>query len=115
MDDFEKYIAKRKRQNSVFAESLEKGYENFKIGILLRRAREESGMTQEQIAKLLNTQKSAISRIENHAEDIRPSTLTNMPRLWENGFNYRYLKTIHLKQELHPLPTSNFPLPTFDF
>ncbi len=75
MDDLEKYIAKRKRQNSVFAESLEKGYENFKIGILLRRAREESGMTQEQIAKLLNTQKSAISRIENHAEDIRPSTL----------------------------------------
>lgn len=75
MDDLEKYIAKRKRQNPGFAENFEKGYENFKIGILPRQAREESGMTQEQIAKLLNTQKSAISRIENHAEDIRLSTL----------------------------------------
>lgn len=53
----------------------ESGYENFKIGVLLRQAREEAGMTQEQLAKKLNTKKSAISRIENHAEDIRLSTL----------------------------------------
>ncbi len=75
MDDLEKYIENRKQQNPDFAESFEKGYENFKIGILLRQAREDAGMTQEQIAKLLNTKKSAISRIENHAEDIRLSTL----------------------------------------
>jgi DNA-binding XRE family transcriptional regulator len=75
MDDLEKYIEKRKQQNPAFAEDFEKGYENFKIGVLLRQAREEAGMTQEQIAKILNTKKSAISRIENHAEDIRLSTL----------------------------------------
>jgi len=74
MDDLEKYIKKRK-QSPVFAQSFEEGYENFKIGILLRRAREEAGMTQEQLAGLLNTKKSALSRIENHAEDIRLSTL----------------------------------------
>ncbi len=42
---------------------------------MLRQARESEGITQEEIAKKLNTKKSAISRIENHAEDIRLSTL----------------------------------------
>ncbi len=32
-------------------------------------------MTQDQLAKQLNTKKTAISRIENHAKDIRLSTL----------------------------------------
>jgi transcriptional regulator with XRE-family HTH domain len=42
---------------------------------MLKQAREESGFTQEQLAEKLKTKKSAISRIENHAEDIRLSTL----------------------------------------
>lgn len=75
MDDLEKYIQKRKNQSSCFAKQFEEGYENFKIGILLRRAREEAGITQEQLAQKLKTKKSAISRIENHSADIRLSTL----------------------------------------
>ncbi|MCG8604351.1 helix-turn-helix transcriptional regulator [bacterium] len=75
MDDLEQYIEKRKKQSSDFAKTFESGYEHFKIGVLLRQAREEAGVTQEQIAKRFNTKKSAISRIENHAEDIRLSTL----------------------------------------
>jgi HTH-type transcriptional regulator / antitoxin HipB len=77
MDDLEKYIVKRKTQSTNFADFFEKGYENFKIGILLRQAREEAGITQEELAKKLQTKKSAISRIENHSEDIRLSTLKN--------------------------------------
>ena len=42
---------------------------------MLRKAREDAGVTQETIARKLRTKKSAISRIENHAEDIRLSTL----------------------------------------
>jgi transcriptional regulator with XRE-family HTH domain len=42
---------------------------------MLRIAREDAGMTQEDLAKKLGTKKTAISRIENHAEDIRLSTL----------------------------------------
>jgi DNA-binding XRE family transcriptional regulator len=75
MDDLEKYIAKRKKRSAEFARSFEVGYENFRIGFLLRQVREELGMTQEEVAKKLRTTKSAISRIENHAEDIRLSTL----------------------------------------
>ncbi len=77
MDDLDKYIEKRKKQSPKFAENFDKGYEQFKIGVLLKQARLEAGLTQEQVAKRLRTKKSAISRIENHAQDIRLSTLVN--------------------------------------
>ena len=77
MDDLDKYIDKRKKRAPEFAENFDKGYEQFKIGVLLKQARLEAGFTQEQVAKKLQTKKSAISRIENHAEDIRLSTLVN--------------------------------------
>lgn len=75
MSDLKKYINNRKKTDKEFANNFESGYENFKIGIMLKQAREESGFTQEQLAERLQTKKSAISRIENHAEDIRLSTL----------------------------------------
>lgn len=37
--------------------------------------REDAGLTQEELAVKLKTKKTAISRIENHAEDIKISTL----------------------------------------
>ena len=75
MSDLQKYISKRRASDSEFDNNYEEGYQAFKIGALLRQAREASGLTQEEIAKMLNTKKSAISRIENHAEDIKLSTL----------------------------------------
>ncbi len=77
MDDLDRYIEKRKKQSPQFGKNYDKGYEQFKIGVLLKQARLEAGLTQEQVAKKLRTKKSAISRIENHAEDIRLSTLEN--------------------------------------
>ena len=77
MDDLDKYIETRKKRNPKFAKNFDKGYEQFKIGVLLKQARLEAGFTQEQEASKLRTKKSAISRIENHAEDIRLSTLVN--------------------------------------
>ena len=64
-----------KRLDPEFAEGFEAGYSNFKVGVLLRQAREKAGMTQDDLARRLRTKKSAISRIENHAEDIRLSTI----------------------------------------
>jgi len=75
MDDLDRYIRQRKGRSPAFAKDFDSGYEQFKIGVLLRLAREDAGLTQEQVASQLNTSKSAISRIENHAEDIRLSTL----------------------------------------
>lgn len=42
---------------------------------MLKQVRETAGLTQEELALKLNTKKTAISRIENHAEDIKLSTL----------------------------------------
>jgi DNA-binding XRE family transcriptional regulator len=80
MDDLDRYIKKRKRKSPKFVEDFDKGYEQFKIGVLLKQARMEAGFTQEEVAEKLQTKKSAISRIENHAEDIRLSTLVNYAR-----------------------------------
>ena len=75
MSDVESYIEKRKKRSAKFAKNFEGGYEALEFSVMLREAREEAGITQEMIAKKLRTKKSAISRIENHAEDIRLSTL----------------------------------------
>lgn len=75
MSDLHKYIEGRKKRDKEFKENYEEGYRNFKIGAVLKQARLQKGMTQEELASILNTKKTAISRIENHAEDIRLSTL----------------------------------------
>jgi len=75
MSDLKKYIAKRKSVDSEFSENFEEGYQEFRIGEMLKLARKETGLTQSDIAKAMHTKKSAISRIENHAQDMRLSTL----------------------------------------
>jgi ribosome-binding protein aMBF1 (putative translation factor) len=81
MSDLKKYIENRKERDEVFAQGYDFGYEEFKIGEVLKQARIEAGITQEDLAIQLNTKKSAISRIENHAQDIKLSTLQNFARI----------------------------------
>jgi ribosome-binding protein aMBF1 (putative translation factor) len=75
MSDLRIYIENRKKRDPEFSENFEQGYQEFKLGVLLRQAREAAGLTQEELARRINTKKTAISRIENHAEDIKLSTL----------------------------------------
>jgi ribosome-binding protein aMBF1 (putative translation factor) len=58
----------------------------FAIGEIIREARKEANMTQEQLAVKTGTKKSFISRIENGRSDIQLSTLF---RLIETGFGKR--------------------------
>jgi HTH-type transcriptional regulator/antitoxin HipB len=74
MDDLPCCVEKGKDSDLEFSRIFE-GYEQFKIGKLLRSARECAGFTQEELAIKLSTKKSAISRIENHSGDIKLSTL----------------------------------------
>jgi transcriptional regulator with XRE-family HTH domain len=92
MSDLTRYTRSRASRDPEFAEGLESGYADFKIGALLRQAREEAGLTQEEVAQRLATKKSAISRIENSAGTIRLSTLE------------RYARALgrHLSLELRP-------------
>ena len=75
MSDLAKYIEKRKKKDPEFASGYESGYEEFKIGLLIKELRLKEGMTQEELAIKMKTKKSVISRMENHSEDIRLSTL----------------------------------------
>jgi HTH-type transcriptional regulator / antitoxin HipB len=75
MSDVKQYVQKRAERDSEFAENYEVGYSDFKIGVILRQAREAAGLTQDEVAQRLKTKKSAISRIENHADDVRLSTI----------------------------------------
>ena len=62
MDDLEKYIRKRNERSRQFAERFEVGYEQFKAGVMLRMAREQAGLTQEEVVKRLNIKKSVVPR-----------------------------------------------------
>lgn len=79
-DDLMRYARERAKRDPRVVDALEIGYPDFKLGVLLRQARENAGLTQEEVAERLNTKKSAISRIENHAGDIRLSTLRRYAR-----------------------------------
>ena len=75
MSDLQKFIKKQKSKDAKFAKDFDIGYEEFKIGVILKEARKSCGFTQEELARKLHTKKSVISRMENHAEDIKLSTL----------------------------------------
>jgi len=63
----------------------------FAIGEIIREARREAKITQEELAKRTGTKKSFISRIENGKSDIQLSTLY---RLLEIGLGKRVNLTI---------------------
>ena len=81
MSDFQKYKAKRMENHPEFWENYEERSEIFQIGALLKQARKDAGLTQKQIADRLKTTKSVISRMENHATDIRLSTLEKFAKV----------------------------------
>ena len=75
MDDFEslleaKYGRKGESNRDKFdAESLA-----FRLGVMLKEARTEAGLTQHELANRTGTKKSYISRIERGLSDIQMTT-----------------------------------------
>lgn len=67
-------------------DSYEQEFEAFKIGVLIRQAREEAKMTQEELAIKVGKKRSYISRIERDASDIRLSSLMT---IIQKGFGGR--------------------------
>lgn len=47
MKTLKKYISNRQKHDPGFARNFDEGYEQFKIGVMLKIAREEAGLTQE--------------------------------------------------------------------
>lgn len=72
----------KKIKDSVYGEigterrdGVERDYESFKIGLLLRNAREQKKMTQEQLGTIINKKRSYISRVENDGSNVTMKTL----------------------------------------
>jgi DNA-binding XRE family transcriptional regulator len=56
-------------------DELDRDFESFKIGILLKKAREEKHLTQEQLAELVDKKRTYISRVENNGSNLTLKTL----------------------------------------
>jgi ribosome-binding protein aMBF1 (putative translation factor) len=54
---------------------LENELEALRIGLKIREAREQSGLTQEQVANRINKKRTFISKVENDGENITLRTL----------------------------------------
>ncbi|RNC65033.1 XRE family transcriptional regulator [Proteiniphilum sp. X52] len=88
-----------KNELRPYLKKFEEGFEVFKLGIMIKEFRKESGLTQEQLAEKYGTPKTYISRIENNASDIRLSTLM---RIGREGF------ARHLKLRIYRSTTVTF-------
>jgi HTH-type transcriptional regulator / antitoxin HipB len=73
-------------------EKFERGYEAFKLGVILQELRKKNNLTQEQLADKCGTTKNYISRIENDASDIRLSTLL---KIINDGLGARLEISVH--------------------
>ncbi|MBK6263530.1 helix-turn-helix transcriptional regulator [Marivirga sp. S37H4] len=56
-------------------DELERDFGSFKIGLLLKKAREEKHLTQEQLATLVDKKRTYISRVENNGSNLTLKTL----------------------------------------
>ena len=56
-------------------DNLERESESFKIGLLLKKARESRHMTQEELGQIIDKKRTYISRVENDGSNITLSTL----------------------------------------
>jgi DNA-binding XRE family transcriptional regulator len=74
-------------------DELERDFESFKIGLLLRNAREEKNLTQEQLGKLVDKKRTYISRIENNGSNI---TLKTLYEIVEKGLGGKVIISVEV-------------------
>ena len=63
------------KKGSPRRDDLERESETLKIGLLLKQAREERNLTQEELGKIIDKKRTFISRLENEGSNITLKTL----------------------------------------
>jgi HTH-type transcriptional regulator / antitoxin HipB len=76
--DVESYIAQRKGRDSKFAEGFEEGWEVFRLGTMLAAAREQAGISQEELARRVGTKRSNVCRWERKPTNMTLGTLVKI-------------------------------------
>lgn len=56
-------------------DELERDFESFKIGLILKKAREEKHLTQSALAEIIDKKREYISRVENNGSNLTLKTL----------------------------------------
>ncbi|RLD66236.1 MAG: transcriptional regulator [Bacteroidetes bacterium] len=56
-------------------DELDRDFESFKIGLLLKKAREDKNMTQQQLGNIVDKKRTYISRVENNGSNLTLKTL----------------------------------------
>lgn len=74
-------------------DELDRDFESFKIGLLLRKAREEKHLTQSELADLVDKKREYISKIENNGSNLTLKTLFDIV---EKGLGGKVKITIDL-------------------
>ena len=72
---------------------LNRDFESFKIGLLIRKAREDKNLTQSELAELVDRKREYISRIENNGSNLTLKTLFDIV---EKGFGGKVKISIEL-------------------
>lgn len=63
------------KKGTTRRDELDREFESFKIGLLLRKAREDKHLTQDQLADLVDKKRTFISRVENNGGNLTLKTL----------------------------------------
>ena len=63
------------KEGTARRDELERDSASFKIGLLLRQAREEKNLTQQQLGELVDKKRTYISRVENDGSNLTLKTL----------------------------------------
>jgi ribosome-binding protein aMBF1 (putative translation factor) len=80
------------KKGTVRRDTLERESASFKMGLMLRKAREERQMTQETLANKVNKKRSFISRIENDGSNITLKTLYEIVEAGLGGTVHIHIK-----------------------
>ncbi len=66
-------------------DKLDREFETFKVGLLLKKAREQKHLTQEQLAQLVDKKRTYISRLENDGSNMTLKTLYDIVEIGLGG------------------------------
>ncbi len=84
----DEYISERSAEEPGFRKDVKNEADKLRIQDMLHLAREAAGLTQKQVAERMRVNRSFVSRLENHPQDMRISTFQ------------RYAQAVGLRAEL---------------
>ena len=56
-------------------DELDRDFQSFRVGMLLREARKKKNLTQEELSKIVDKKRTYISRVENNGSNLTLKTL----------------------------------------